>query len=145
VTDVSVLIVSRSAQIWHSGQMESRVDLDQVAGLISRHAISWEQASLAVGALTWRDTAGPWPYPLGEDRSQVAEAESVGVMVRKGEQEGRLVIFRGGWADLEYWSGRTSDEPVTEAPGWDDWMDLSDIEQLLVRFAAFFGQAALQG
>jgi hypothetical protein len=69
----------------------------------------------------------------------VAEADSVGVKVRKGEQEGRLVIFRGGWADLEYWSGRPSDESLTEAPGWDDWMDLSDIEQLLLRFAAFFG------
>jgi hypothetical protein len=120
------LIISRNAQIWHSGHVESRVDLDQVAGLISRHAISWEQASLAVGALTWRDAAGP-------------EADSVGVMVRKGEQEGQLVIFRGGWADLEYWSGRPSDEPLTEASGWDDWMDLSDIEQLLLRFAAFFG------
>lgn len=43
-------------------------------------------------------------------------------MVRKDEQEGQLVVFRGGWADLEYWSGRPSDEPVTEAPGWDDWM-----------------------
>lgn len=53
--------------------MESPVDLDQVAGLISRHAIAWEQAGLVVGALSWRDVAGPWPYPLREDRNQVAE------------------------------------------------------------------------
>lgn len=46
---------------------------------------------------------------------------------------------RGGWADLEYWSGRLSEEPLTEAPGWNDWMDLSGIEQLLLRFAALFG------
>ncbi len=76
--------------------------------------------------------------PLRKDRSQVTEADSVGVMVRKDEQ-GQLVIFRGGWADLEYWTGRPSDEPVTEAPGWNDWMDLPDIEQLLRRFAGLFG------
>jgi hypothetical protein len=45
-------------------------------------------------------------------------------MVRKHEQEGQLVVFRGGWADLEYRSGSPSDEPVIEAPGWDDWTDL---------------------
>jgi hypothetical protein len=62
----------------------------------------------------------------------------VGVTVRKHKQEGRLVVFRGGWADLEYWRGGPSDEPVTEAPGWDDWMDLPGIERLLRRFADRF-------
>jgi hypothetical protein len=133
------LIIGRSAQTWHPDHVESRVDLDQVAGLISRHVISWERGGLAVGALTWRDAAGPWPRPLREHRSEVAEADSVGVMVRKGEQEAQLVIFRGGWADLEYWSGRPCDEALTEAPGWGDWMDLSGIEQTLLRFASLFG------
>ena len=118
--------------------MESRVDLDQVAGLISRHAFAWEESGLVVGAVTWRDAAGPWPSPLREDRGQVTEPDSVGVTVRKHEQEGQLVVFRGGWADLEYWSGSPSDEPVTEAPGWDDWMDLPGIERLLRRFADLF-------
>lgn len=44
----------------------------------------------------------PWPYPLKTDREEVTDADSVGVVVRNQEQEGRLVIFRGGWADLEY-------------------------------------------
>jgi hypothetical protein len=79
--------------------MESRVDLDQVAALITRHAC---------------------------------------VAVRKDGQEGRLVVFRGGWADLEYWSGGASDEPVIEAPGWDDWLDLPGIDRLLRRFAVLF-------
>lgn len=119
--------------------MEGRVDLDQVAGLISRHAIAWRDAGLVVGSLTWRDISGPWPYPLREDRGQVAEADSVGITVSKHEQEGRLVIFGGGWADLEFWSGDLSEEPVAEAPGLDDGMGLLDIERLLVRFAALFG------
>jgi hypothetical protein len=119
--------------------MESRVDLDQVAGLISRHALAWKQSGLVVGALSWRDEAAPWPAPLREDRDQVVEPDSVGVMVRKHRQEGRLVVFRGGWADLEYWGGGPSDIPVIEAPGWDDWMDLPGIERLLRRFAGLFG------
>lgn len=118
--------------------MESRVDLDQVARLISRHAFTWKESGLGVGALTWRDAAAPWPSPLREDRGQVTEPDSVGVTLRKHRQEGRLVVFRGGWADLEYWGGGLSDEPVLEAPGWDDWMDLPDIERLLRRFAGLF-------
>jgi hypothetical protein len=102
--------------------MESRVDLDLAVGLISRHAIAWEESGLAAGALTWGDAAGPWPCPLREDRSQVTEPDSAGVTVRKGEQQGRLVVFRGGWADLEYWSGGSSDGQVTRylagTTGW---------------------------
>ncbi len=91
-----------------------------------------------VGALTWRDVGEPWPFPLREDRSQVTKPDSVGVTIRKHEQEGRLVVFRGGWADLEYWSGRPSDEPVTEVPGWNDWMGLPGIVRLLRRFGDLF-------
>ena len=121
--------------------MEGRFDLDQIAAMISRHALAWQEAGLTVGPVSWGDGGEAWPYPLKEDRGQVAKADSVGVSVRKDPQEGRLVVFRGGWADLEYWSGRSCDEPVIEVPGWDDRMKLSDIERLLRRFAALFGQA----
>ena len=114
------------------------MDLDQVAALMTRHAFAWEESGLGVGALTRRDAAASWPSPLREDRGQVVVPDSVGVAARKDGQEGRLVVFRGGWADLEYWSGGPSDEPVTEAPGWDDWMDLPGIERLLGRFADLF-------
>jgi hypothetical protein len=40
--------------------------------------------------------------------------------------------------DLGYWSGDASDDPVTEAPGWDDWMDFPGIDRLLRRFAVLF-------
>jgi hypothetical protein len=118
--------------------VERRVDLDQVAGLICRHKITWEQAGLAVSALTWRDVGVPWPYPLKADRCGVADPDSVGVAVRKREQEGRLVVFRGGWADLEYWTGQRSDEPVLEAPGTGAPLSILDIERLLDRFAGLF-------
>lgn len=124
---------------WHPAVVERWIDLDQVAGLISRHTLAWEQAGLVVGALTWRDVGVPWPYPLKNDRAEVADADSVGVAVRKQEQEGRLVIFRGGWADLEYWSGERSDAPVFDAPGADEHLALPDVERLLNRFAGLFG------
>jgi hypothetical protein len=120
--------------------MESRLDLDQVAGLISRHAFAWGESGLVAGALTWRDPAARRPCPLTEDRGRVAEPDSVGVAVRKHRQEGNSSSFAavGGWADLEYWSGGASDEPVIEAPGWDDWMDLPGIDRPLRRFAVLF-------
>jgi hypothetical protein len=62
----------------------------------------------------------------------------VGFIIRKHQQEGRVVVFPGGWADLEYRGGDPSDEPVLETPGWDDWMDLPGIERLLQRFADLF-------
>ena len=92
--------MASAKRAWHPARMERRIDLDQVAGLISGHAAAWEQAGLAVGALTWRDVGVPWPYPLKADRAEVADADSVGIAMSKREQEGRLVIFRGGWADL---------------------------------------------
>src|SRR5690349_14353842 len=116
--------------------MDDPVDLDQVAALIARHALAWREAGLAVGPVSWKDAGQEWPCPLEGDRGQVAEPGSVGVAVGKGGQEGRLVVFRGGWADLEYWSGSPCDEPVIEVPGWDARMDLSGIEQLLRRFAS---------
>ena len=95
--------------------MESRVDLDQVAALITRHAFAGEESGLVVGALTWRDAAASWPFPLREDRGQVVEPDSVGVAVRKHGQEGQLVVFRGGWADLagERADSREFVEPVS--------------------------------
>ena len=128
----------KPTQSWHSGGMESRVDLDQVAGLISRHAFAWKESGLLVGALTWRDAAVPWPSGQRGDRGQVREPDSVGVTLRRRQREGQLVVFRGGWADLAYWGGGSSDEPVFEAPGWNDWMDVPAVERLLRRFAGLF-------
>ena len=138
ITGNSETIRGSGRLAWHPAGVERGVDLDQVAGLICRHAVTWEQAGLVAGALTWRDVGVPWPYPLRTDRREVADADSVGVEVRKQEQVGRLVVFRGGWADLEYWTGQRSDEPVLEAPGADDPLTLADIGRLLERFAGLF-------
>lgn len=115
-----------------------RIDLDEAAALITSATAAWKRTGLLAGALTWRDIGEPWPYPLKTRRDEVIDADSVGVAVHKGVQEGHLVLFRGGWADLDYWSGRPGDEPRVEAPGVDDWLTLADFQRLLERFAALF-------
>jgi hypothetical protein len=52
-------------------------------------------------------------------------------------QEGSAVLFSGGWADLLYWDGR-SGQPLDEAPGWDDWLDLERFDQVLDRLTDLF-------
>lgn len=44
------------------------------------------------------------------------------------------MLFRGGWADLEFWSGAAGDAPVIEAPGADFPLTLAGVDELLERF-----------
>ena len=118
--------------------MQSHLDLDEAAALITGETAAWQRTGLLADGLTWRDVGEPWPYPLKTKRADVIDGDSVGVAVHKGDRMGRLVLFRGGWADLEYWSGRPQDEPLLEAPGWDDWLTLADFQRLLWRFAGLF-------
>jgi hypothetical protein len=70
-----------------------------------------------VGALTWRDVAAGWPYPLRTVRSDAADPDSVGVTFRRGTVEARIVVFRGGWADVEFADlAGSADGWVMEAP-----------------------------
>ncbi|MFE3294356.1 hypothetical protein [Streptomyces sp. NPDC059201] len=53
--------------------------------------------------MTWRDAEAPWPQPLETDRARVRDPDSLGVVV-SGRAEAALsvVLFRGGWADVDY-------------------------------------------
>ena len=117
--------------------MATRIDLDQAALEIARRAEAWRANGLVVEAPTWRDIGEPWPYPLKVNRTDVKHADSLGVAVRKDTQEGSVVLFDGGWADLLYWDG-TTDKLVDEAPGWDDWLNIEAFANLLDRFARMF-------
>jgi hypothetical protein len=128
---------ARQAQIGHSVWVESRIDLDEAALVISRQIDNWKRVGIEIQPITWRDVGERWPYPLKTDRAEVIDPDSVGLALRKGEQEGELVLFKGGWADLRYWDGK-SNQIIDEAPGWDDWMSLDDFERLLNRFAGLF-------
>ncbi len=68
--------------------------------------------------LTWRDAEAEWPQPLVTDRQAVADPESVGLTFRcDGEDVARLVLWRGGWADLD---AVVNGELVVEAPEFAD-------------------------
>lgn len=47
--------------------------------------------------------AARWPQPLEQNRSRVAEPDSVGVHVTgPADSELLVVLFRGGWADVDF-------------------------------------------
>jgi hypothetical protein len=118
--------------------MENWIDLDKAATVLEHRLVSWQRRGLSTGGITWRDADNP--AVLTVDRSSVRNPDSIGVDVRLGQQAGRLVLFKGGWADLEYW-GDVDDPPILEAPGWEDWLDLDRFGSLLDDFSGRFQNA----
>ena len=114
--------------------MHTVVDLDVAVREIECRADGWRAEGFAVGPVTWRDQGGGWPPGLKTERDAVAGPDSIGVGVRLGVQEGSVVLFKGGWCDLEYWSGSASDEPVIEAPGYPDGLTVEGFGRLLDSF-----------
>lgn len=118
--------------------MPHHIDLDEAATQIEIRRAGWTTRGLTVGQVTWRDQGAGWPPALRTDRTQVLTPDSTGVEVRKGRQEGSLVLFDGGWADLLWWSGESQDDVLDETPGWDDWLEVGAFGDLLDRFASLF-------
>lgn len=74
--------------------------------MIAERAARWSAAGLTVGAVTWRDADAPWPQRLETDRALVRDPDSVGVLVsRATDAELSVVLFRGGWADVDFFAG----------------------------------------
>lgn len=83
--------------------MDRVVDLDDVAVVLAVQTMGWRSAGLEVGQVTWRDAEAPWPQPLETDRIRVHDPDSVGVRFSgPGEAELSVVLFRGGWADVDF-------------------------------------------
>ncbi|MFE6849056.1 hypothetical protein [Streptomyces sp. NPDC057686] len=83
--------------------MDRIVDLDEVAAVLAGQAVGWRSAGLEVGRVTWRDAEASWPQPLETDRARVRAPDSVGVAISgPGEAELSVVLFRGGWADVDF-------------------------------------------
>jgi hypothetical protein len=94
------------------------LDLDQVAALLAALRPAWTGQGLIVRPFTWRDARAPWPGPLHTDRSKVTDPESVGLRLTAADgREARLVIWRGGWADVDLLAGGTV---ITRNPDLDD-------------------------
>ncbi|GAA4997348.1 hypothetical protein GCM10023205_83330 [Yinghuangia aomiensis] len=83
--------------------MHRVIDLDEAAAALVGQAAGRRSAGLEVGPLTWRDAEASWPQPLETDRARVRDPDSVGVVVSgPGDAELSVVLFRGGWADVDF-------------------------------------------
>ena len=91
--------------------VERVIDLDQAAAAITERAVRWRAAGLRVGHVTWRDEAAPWPPQLETDRALVRDPDSIGVLISgPADAELSVVLFRGGWADVEFSTASTTPE-----------------------------------
>lgn len=97
------------------GRNQPVVDLDAAAKVIEDRLHVWRARGLEVGPLTWRDEARGWPWQL-VSRKRAHWPDSVGFRVRRGPAMGAVVLFGGGWADVEWWQGTAGSEPETSAP-----------------------------
>ncbi|MFF4415491.1 hypothetical protein ACFYY8_23410 [Streptosporangium sp. NPDC001559] len=95
--------------------MDHVIDLDQAAAEITARLLAWTARGLSPGPITWRDETAPWPQPLETDRALVVDPDSVGVRVRGADEwaEVQIVLYRGGWADLD---AMANEEVVAECP-----------------------------
>ncbi|MFF0451689.1 hypothetical protein ACFYT4_36005 [Streptomyces sp. NPDC004609] len=83
--------------------MDRVVDLDEVAAVLAGRTVGRRSAGLEVGQVTWRDAEASWPQPLETDRARVHDRDSVGLVISgPGEAELSVVLFRGGWADVDF-------------------------------------------
>ncbi len=108
--------------------MRRLVELDAAAREVEARRADWERAGFSVGPLTWRDEAAPWPQKLETDRNLVKDPDSVGVAIKRGDVEAAVVLFRGGWADVEAARIGGPEDPIVEAP---ELADASAFGQLL--------------
>lgn len=97
--------------------MDRIVNLDAAAAEIEHRRGRWTGVGLTVGAVTWRDELARWPQRLETNRGRVQDPDSVGVRVLGDDDaEAQVVLFRGAWADVDFFSERTGWELVAEAP-----------------------------
>lgn len=117
--------------------METLIDLEAAAAVIENRRAFWKAMGIEASETTWRDQGRGWPPPIVTDRRSVLDPDSIGVELRKGEQEGSVVLFKGGWADFLYWDGE-SRTVVDDAPGWEDSLDLTRFDGVLDRLTSLF-------
>jgi hypothetical protein len=80
--------------------VERVVDLDAVLTELLKRREAWQEAGIVAGPVTWRDASAEWPQPIVSDRALVKDPESLGLILRAGDDDAELVLWRGGWADL---------------------------------------------
>lgn len=117
--------------------MERALDLDAVAASLRQRMARWTAKGMTVGPLTWAD-GQTTVNQITTHREDVRGEYSVGVRIRDGAQEGELVVYAGGWCDLDYWAGDAGSDVLAEAPGADAPLDVAALEAVLDRFEGLF-------
>lgn len=97
------------------------IDLDLLIQLLTPDLRRW-QGEVDSVRVTWRDRTATWPQPLESDRAVVVDPESVGIELLRapdatGLHECRVVVWTGGWADVEWVAG---ERVVTRTPQFPD-------------------------
>lgn len=132
---IGTFAVFQSARM---GVVESKIDIDRAADEIECRRAVLAEKGVEVSPTTWRDQGRGWPPPITEDRSSVVDPDSIGIQLRKGEQEAELVLYRGGWADVEFWSGAISDDVHSETVGYEDPLSVDQFGEVLDRLVDRF-------
>lgn len=119
--------------------MDTKIDLDLAAQEITQRLPGWVARGLSVGPVTWRDQSRGWPPPIVADRAEAPAPDSVGVRLTCGEEEGEVVLYVGGWADVIYWAGRADADALDICVGdYDAPLTPAEFGQALDNFVANF-------
>lgn len=106
---------SRLSSTGDSWSMDYVIDLDSAATEITARLPAWSASGLTPCPTTWMDGLAPWPQRLETDRALIADPYSIGLRIQGTDEwaELQLVLYRGGWADLD---ALTGDDLVVECP-----------------------------
>jgi hypothetical protein len=119
------------------GFVEQNIDLDEGAVALTQRLPRWQARGLSVGDITWAD-GQLFDHEVTADRQRVRGDYSMGIRARRDREEGEVILYAGGWCDLEYWSGRPVDQPFAETHGWEEPLDLPAFVRVLDRFESLF-------
>jgi hypothetical protein len=118
-----------AARPWDNRQVDRLVDLDAVVAILDARRAGWKSRGLQVGAFTWRDAQALWPKPIVTDRALVADPESLGMkMDAPAGRFAELVLWCGGWADLDY---VIDDQIQSEVPRFRDVAECAAVAERL--------------
>lgn len=111
--------------------MEHLIDLDVLAARIRDRSAVWS-ARADMGPLTWRDEAAKWPQPITQDRESVRIPESLGFRMDRSPDILLVVVWIGGWFDIEILKGEEHVQPFAEFKTVDEAM--GHVERVVEEF-----------
>ena len=117
--------------------MERAIDLDEAAVTAALVVSACDLPGLRVEEFTWREMESGWPQVFVTDRRSIAEPFSMGIKATRGDREGALVVYYGGWVDISFIDvGKAS--YLEEAVGVEKPLDIAAYRDVLSRFLALF-------